>query len=534
MERMNDIYTPTDRFEELDRINLDAVFKVLGKVEDNLYLDHEMCSVFLARILNDQTANSHPKTVDTITRLLRKAIALSPFNHMTLNLAAQLSGDPLLLERAKKIARFEDAPSLMDMRRVMSSPSALQRRINILEDILTQRPGHIVAASQRLLLDYYQGNEPGPWLSKIVIPPFAQPQWDERLFLHYSELGMAEDALRLWPSLIQSNRTSEVLLNRAAEMFAQTGETLQAIDLYEKSLTQDPAQGPVRYRLSELKGPTLPDMGLLDINNVTICIYSWNKADDLKMTLESLAKTTLGPAKIRILLNGCTDNSEAVTESARSLFPDNDFQTLVLPVNVGAPAARNWLGSLPEVRQSEFVAYLDDDVELPSDWLGHYLTEMQKHPTASVVGSKVIFGSNQRMIQYLYRSFSLAEPGLLKLTDPTSIALTDIGQYDFCRSTDHVMGCCHLLRMAHMPDGPDFDLRYSPSQVDDIAHDIKLRINGGEVRYCGLVKCIHHQNTGGGFMKKLTQPQLGQILGNDTKFYYFFQEHLSRIKEIMK
>ncbi len=195
---------------------------------------------------------------------------------------------------------------------------------------------------------------------------------------------------------------------------------------------------------------------------VVICLYSWNKADDLSRTLTSLAKTDIGTAKIRILLNGCTDHSAEAVEQARSLFPDNDFGVIALPTNIGAPAARNWLGSLPEVRACEFAAYIDDDVELPTDWLARFLSVMEDHPDTTAVGCKVVFGSNPKMIQYLHRTFSLAEPGIIKLTVPNLVAQYDRGQYDFIRETDTVMGCCHLLRMAHMPEGPQFDIRYSP------------------------------------------------------------------------
>ncbi|MDD3313521.1 glycosyltransferase, partial [Pseudodesulfovibrio sp.] len=321
--------------------------------------------------------------------------------------------------------------------------------------------------------------------------------------------------------------------NLAAAQPALLGETGAALDLYRRSLALDPDQTPVALRLAEMENPSRPDTSLPGQKDVCICLYSWNKADDLERTLAGLAKTDIGRAKVRILLNGCTDRSPAVAEAVRALFPDNDFAVVALPVNVGAPAARNWLGSLPEVRQSEFVAYVDDDVELPADWLAHYLTVMERFPKTSAVGGKVVFGSEPRMIQYLYRALALARPEIIKLTDACQIAQMDCGQYDFIRTTDHVMGCCHLLRMAHLPDGPRFDLRYSPSQVDDIAHDLELRLAGGEVRYCGLVRCIHHQNTGGGFKRRMTPAQLGQVLGNDVKFFYRFSERLDGLRAML-
>lgn len=528
----NDTYSPTDRFEELDRIDLDGVFNVLEIYCRNLLPDMEACLVYLLRILRDSDAATHPKTRDWVTRLIRKVRDLGPLHPQGLELVHRLTGDPALDARIERLRYFELDPSLLDLRSVMNDAKTMQRKRGRLMDVFERMPGHILAASQLLQLDYYSGIEHGDWLSQFTVPKFFQNEWKSRLFLHYAGLGSTKRALELWPD-ISRMPLSEIQLNLAAELFIKKGDIEQGVFCYQQSLNLDPTQLPVRHRLNELDNPTRPDHTLLNRKQVCICLYTWNKADDLEKTLRSLAETDIGTATIRVLLNGCTDRSHEVVEAAKSLFPENDIKTITLPVNIGAPAARNWLGSLLEVRASEYVAYLDDDVELPRDWLAHFLTVMEHHPETAVVGCKIVFGSEPRMIQYLHRTFSLAEPGLIKLTDSCQIAQFDHGQYDYVCETDTVMGCCHLLRMAHMPEGPQFDLRYSPSQVDDIAHDLQLRLNGAEVRYCGLVRCIHHQNTGGGFKRRMTPAQLGQVLGNDMKFYYYFKQYLGQIRELM-
>ncbi len=529
----HDTYTSTDRFEELDLIDLDEVFDLLEIYCRTMLPDLEACMVFLSRILKDQQASHHPKTRSWLELLVRKAVALGPLDRNVLGLASKLTHAPNIVELKEKLDRFNVDPTMLDMRSVMNNESSMRKKRAWLEETLKTTPGHIIAASQLLLLDYYQGIERGTWIDLLTVPKFAEQAWNARLFLHYAGLGIVDKAMMLWP-FIAAGQLCEIQLNLAAELFVKSGDTEQAIVLYKESLKLDPHQMPVRHRIAELENQTKVNRALLSLKNVCICLYSWNKADDLERTLASLAKTDIGTAKIRVLLNGCTDNSAKVVATAKKLFPNNDFEAVPLLVNVGAPAARNWLGNLPEVRASEFVAYIDDDVELPADWLAHFLTVMKDNPKTAVVGCKVVFGSNQKMIQYLHRVFSIAAPGMIKLTESTQISLYDYGQYDYVCSTDTVMGCCHLLRMAHMPDGPQFDLRYSPSQVDDVAHDLALRVAGFDVHYCGLITCIHHQNTGGGFKRKMTKAQLGQVLGNDMKFYYYFIEKLERIRELMR
>ena len=526
-------FTPTDRFEELNHIDLDAVFDALAAYTNNMLPDMEACLVFLLRILRDKEAAKNPKTREWLTHLVRKIRDLGPLDPKGLDLAHKLTGDPNLDARIERLNYFELDPTLFDLRSVMNDQRVMDRKRALLDEALERMPGHILAASQKLQLDFYEGISHGEWLDSFKVPKFFQNEWKQRLFLHHAGLGDAENGLPLWPEISQLP-ISEVYLNLAAELFIKTGEIETGLQCYEHSLNFDPNQTPVRLRMAEVANPTHPNHTLLAESSVCICLYSWNKADDLKRTLASLATTNIGPAKIRVILNGCTDHSAEFVEAARSLFPNNDFDSVILPVNIGAPAARNWLGALPEVRESEFVAYIDDDVELPTDWLAYYLTVMDAHPTTSTIGCKVVFGANPSMLQYLYRAFAVATPDIIKLTDPCQVGQIDSGQYDFIRTTDAVMGCCHLLRMAHLKDGPNFDLRYAPSQVDDTAHDLMLRINGGEVRYCGLVKCLHHQNTGGGHMRKLTPAQLGQLSGNEMKLNAVLQQHRKRILEIMR
>jgi len=528
-----DPYIPTDRYEELDRVDLDTVFSILDVYCQTLLLDMESSLTYLSRILRDKESASNPLTRIWVPRLVRKAAAFAPLDPKPLGLAHGLTGDPVLGERLQRLTLYDMESSLCDVRSAFNFPDKLRRKRAKFMRILEEKPGHIPAASMLLLLDYYEGVERGDWLGKLTVPKFFQDVWKQRLFVHLAGLSAADEALKLWDEL-QHQPHCEVQLNMAAAMYAKQGDVENALALYRRSLEIDQSQHPLRLRMAELEHPFVPDASLTEKRDVTICLYSWNKADNLEMTLRGLARTNIGKARIRILLNGCTDRSLEVVTACRALFPDTDYAWVSAPVNVGAPAARNWLGAMPEVRASEFVAYLDDDVEIPEDWLAHYLTIMDRHPDTSVVGCKVVHSFEPRRIQYLHRRFTLAATGMIKLTDPCQITQMDCGHYDYICETDTVMGCCHLLRMAHLPDGPKFDLRYSPSQVDDIVHDLELRLAGRVVRYCGLVRCIHHQNTGGMFDNMVTPAKLGQILGNDTKFYFAFEDRLEKIREVMR
>jgi len=525
-------FTATNRFGELELIDLDGVFDALAAYCDNLLPDMEACLAFLFRILRDREAAAHPKTRGWLTHLVRKVRDLGPFHLQGLEMVHRLTGDPNLDARLERLAYFPLEQQLMDLRDVLNDEDILKRKRTMLEETLERMPAHVPAASQLLQLDHLDGLVHPAWLDRFVPPKFFQAEWKHRLFLHYASLGDADRALSLWTDVV-TLPISEIQLNLAAECFAKRGEIEQALACYRESLKLDPNQTPVRLRMAELESPTAANPALVNENSVVICIQTRNRATKLQQTLSQLARTDIGQAKIRVLLNGSTDQSAEVAEAARTAFPNNDFSVISLPANIGIPAARNWLGSLPEVRASEFVAYVDDDVELPTDWLAHFLTLMERTPEAAAVGAKVVSGSQPHPVQYLYRGFSVARPEIIKLTDPSQPGQFDAGQYDFVRETDTVSGGCHLLRMAHLPDGPQFDVRFTPSHGEDLAHDIKLRLNGNKVLYCGLVKCVRRQSADNA-KPQMDTARIGHIQGNDLKFQDWLTPQIDRIRPLLK
>ncbi|MDR1659911.1 MAG: glycosyltransferase family 2 protein, partial [Desulfovibrio sp.] len=83
-------------------------------------------------------------------------------------------------------------------------------------------------------------------------------------------------------------------------------------------------------------------------------------------------------------------------------------------------------------------------------------------------------------------------------------------------------------------DAGDFDIRFSPSQVDDIDHDLCLALKGWNIVYCGGVTCEHHQNSGIGTNKgaRLSHASVGSILGNDVKLNFKHEANLPALARL--
>lgn len=269
--------------------------------------------------------------------------------------------------------------------------------------------------------------------------------------------------------------------------------------------------------------------------SVAVLLYSWNKADLLAATLESLAASDLGRAGVFVLDNGSTDHTPQVLERMRGLFgPENGragLQVTTLPVNVGAPAARNWLLSLPEVRRCAWAAFLDDDVVLPPDWLTRLLGAAREHGGADrigAVGCRITSATpphGQQSADYnlFPRPPKAPEPGAL----PNRVAVfdncagsPDTGLFTYVRPCLSVSGCCHLVSMAAIAKAGGFDLRYTPSQFDDLDRDMRSALAGMPALYAGTLAVRHVQHSS--LARAQTLRQTGHIMGNklklDTKY----------------
>jgi GT2 family glycosyltransferase len=270
----------------------------------------------------------------------------------------------------------------------------------------------------------------------------------------------------------------------------------------------DAASG-LRSALAPLPGPAL------------VMLYTWNKAHDLDATLASLFASDLsvagGGARVMVLDNGSTDATPQVLDAWAERAGER-LARLTLPVNIGAPAARNWLAATPEARAAETLVYLDDDVDLPSrhqdNWLGRLGAALMRHPEAGVVGCKVADHHAPHLLQNVAGhlvipqdaaedrpdlDFQSLTPNPFRLSD-AHLQGPDWGLFDFVSPCASVTGCCHLFRRtaldAPAAAGGGFSLALGPSQYDDFERDLRMLDSGANAVYTGHVRVRHRKRSG--------------------------------------
>lgn len=332
-----------------------------------------------------------------------------------------------------------------------------------------------------------------------------------------------------------------------AEMYAHClalcGDLSAARCIWAEILSSRPWHSNLALRLHDATLKDTPDLNPL-LNNTALLLYSFNKADDLAATLRAVAPSASLFRKILVLDNGSSDATAALLRNWQAELGADLFEPVFLPVNVGAPAARNWLAGRPEVAACEYALYLDDDALVATGampdvraWLKHLALAVGRYPQAAVWGLKI----RDHQLPWQAQSVDLhVEPNIpgsagaaapaaqfsltSALTYPFAVSglhtqAPDFGQFSYTRPCVSVTGCCHLMRSRDLqgqgPDQGGFNLVFSPSQYDDLERDLRLAVAGRHVCYHGHFSVRHLKRTGKG--AHMSRAQYGNGLANSYK-----------------
>jgi len=219
---------------------------------------------------------------------------------------------------------------------------------------------------------------------------------------------------------------------------------------------------------------------------VDCCIVTWNTLPLLRRCLESLARTDYPAEKIQVHIadNASTDGTSEYLGQLAATYPFR-LHHLRLPVNTGCPAGLN---AAIVAGESQLVARLDDDIILPPNWLKIMVADLARRPFSGCVAAKTINDDDRHAIQW---GCPHCHPTGYNHPDEP-----DDGHADYLARVSNIHGCCILYRRDVFQRCGLVDIRYSPSQHDDLDHNIALIQGGYEVLYDGRVSVIHKLNNG--------------------------------------
>ncbi len=320
---------------------------------------------------------------------------------------------------------------------------------------------------------------------------------------------------------------------RLGQALLHTGQRQQALAIWRAILRARPFHTGLALRIRAVRDNHDSPVPPAQLGKVTALLYSYNKAAELDLALTHLAHSIDSIHAVVALDNGSTDTVHGGTGAVINAWADrlgHRMQPVYLPVNIGAPAARNWLMHLPQTAQSDYVAYLDDDATVPEDWLGYMARAVQVYPRASVWGGKICDYQAPHIIQSAdlhlvipddpQKSFAQTQACPFNVSD-IHAQTPDHGQFDYIRPCISVTGCCHMFRTVDLLDSGDFSLMLSPSQYDDLEHDLRMAVQGRHACYTGFLSVRHMKRTGKA--TRMNPAQYGNGLGNKYKLHHMYQ-----------
>jgi glycosyltransferase involved in cell wall biosynthesis len=118
---------------------------------------------------------------------------------------------------------------------------------------------------------------------------------------------------------------------------------------------------------------------------ITVAICTWNRAELLKTTLQSLAALNCGESgdwELVVVDNNSTDSTRDVCRQFESALP----LRVVEERQQGHSFSRN---RVVANANGEVILWTDDDVLLPADWIGAYRTAILSDPAAGFFGGPI-------------------------------------------------------------------------------------------------------------------------------------------------
>lgn len=407
---------------------------------------------------------------------------------------------------------------------------------------------HIDALGEAALLeDFLRAVLPVPglgpvWLDRAFHLILRWPDEDKALRLIAScALGPGQSALReRVAAQFAFHRQDTRTARRAAErlrgtLFAPYGRLLSA--MLDARVGDDAAAAAtlmplwrvmpwnvnIACLLAGLLTPARPAAHEIADGDTAVLAYTWNKAELTRRTLVSLADSDLGSCPVIVLDNGSTDATPEILAHARDMFAPGQFSVVTLPVNVGAPGARNWLLSLPEVAVRRYAAFIDDDVILPGHWLAALRGAAAADPRAGAVGCRIVDEGPPGALQSADFNILPPDMGEAALSEVKErifmcnncAGLPDSGLFSYARTCLSVSGCCHLINMEAVRAAGPFDVAFAPTQFDDLERDLRSWLAGFPSVFYGRLAVRHVQNSS--LRQAVSPAQVAHITGNKIK-----------------
>ena len=194
-------------------------------------------------------------------------------------------------------------------------------------------------------------------------------------------------------------------------------------------------------------------------------IVNWNRADLLRLCLESLERQTLRNFEVIVVDNGSEDDSAAVARG----FSGAPVRLIQNKQNQGFCRANN---QGIDVAGGEYVALLNNDAEADADWLERLVEACAADPGIGMVAAKIVVAESPETIDKV--GHLIYPDGQNRGRGHGEI---DRGQFDTPEEVAWPDGCAALYRKAMLDETGGFDEDFF-AYADDAELGLRGRIAG--------------------------------------------------------
>ncbi len=255
--------------------------------------------------------------------------------------------------------------------------------------------------------------------------------------------------------------------------------------------------------------------------DVSVCVVSWNAADDLARCLAALPEAA-GDLAMQVIVvdNGSSDHTAAI------LARHPEVRAIVNERNPGLTTGRNQALAAVSGRT---VLMLDADTIPRPGSMATMVRYLDEHPRVGLVGAKLLETGGG--LQLSCRTVPppllpfLRRPPLSRWTERSRVVdrhlMRDFG-HDSARAVDWVLGACQCYRAELLPRLGAYDTRIFSHGGEDTDWCLRVWRAGHEVHYVPEAEVVHAY---GHFTRK--NPWTKQSLRAVTDFYYVLWKHRS-------
>lgn len=117
----------------------------------------------------------------------------------------------------------------------------------------------------------------------------------------------------------------------------------------------------------------------MEYKNLDVFVLTYNRANYLKIMLESLCNQTAKGFNIKVLNNASTDNTIEIVDAIKAQYPDRNIELITHKENIGNP---NNFKKSQELSKNEYTAVFHDDDAIHPEYISTAMQLLKRHKNA--------------------------------------------------------------------------------------------------------------------------------------------------------